>query len=185
MTAKPTKCALWLRVSDASQSTENQLTPLKAFAARNGWQVGPVYRLDGASAYGDAETTRAAIERALRDGRAGKFSILVVWALDRLSRQGVESTFRTIRKFREANVQVVSVMEPWCGTGEAGELMMAIASWMAEQESARRSERVKAGIARRKADGLPVGRQPGARDLKPRKRSGYVKRWEREREAIS
>ena len=33
-------------------------------------------------------------------------------------------------------------------------------------------------LARRKADGQPVGRQQGTRDRKPRKRSGYVAAWE-------
>lgn len=39
-------------------------------------------------------------------------------------------------------------------------------------------ERVKAGLARRKAEGLPIGRLPGAKDVAPRKRSGYVAAWE-------
>ena len=38
----------------------------------------------------------------------------------------------------------------------------AFAGWMAERESARRGERIKAGLARRQAEGKPVGRQPGA-----------------------
>jgi hypothetical protein len=48
-----------------------------------------------------------------------------------------------------------------------------------------RSERIKAGLERRKASGLPVGRAVGARDRKPRKRSGYFKRWEEERQRAS
>ena len=51
----------------------------------------------------------------------------------------------------------------------------------AEDESRLRGERTKAGIARRRAEGKPVGRQPGATDRKPRQRSGYLARFERER----
>ena len=40
-----------------------------------------------------------------------------------------------------------------------------------------------AGLERRRTEGKPVGRQPGAADKKPRRRSGYVVRWERERRA--
>jgi DNA invertase Pin-like site-specific DNA recombinase len=54
---------------------------------------------------------------------------------------------------------------------------------MAHQESTRRSQGIKAGLARRQAEGKPVGRQPGSADKKPRQRSGYVARWERERAA--
>jgi len=56
-----------------------------------------------------------------------------------------------------------------------------VMAWVARMESQRRSERVRAGLARRRAQGLPVGRQPGAKDTRPRKRSGYVARWERDR----
>jgi DNA invertase Pin-like site-specific DNA recombinase len=49
---------------------------------------------------------------------------------------------------------------------------------MAERESARRSERIRAGLERRRAEGLPVGRQPGAADKGPRKRADYVASWE-------
>jgi hypothetical protein len=45
---------------------------------------------------------------------------------------------------------------------------------LARYESQRRSERTRAGLARRKAEGLPIGRRPGATDKKPRKRSGYL-----------
>ena len=50
----------------------------------------------------------------------------------------------------------------------------------AERESARRSERVKAGLARRAAEGKPIGGKPGRKDKKPRRRSGYVKAREPE-----
>jgi DNA invertase Pin-like site-specific DNA recombinase len=49
---------------------------------------------------------------------------------------------------------------------------------MAERELARRCERIRAGLAKRKAKGLPVGGQPGRKDKQPRKRSGYVAAWE-------
>ena len=56
---------------------------------------------------------------------------------------------------------------------------MAFAGWMEEQESRRRSERLKAGLARRKAEGLPVGGQlvHRGKDRKPRKKDGYMRAW--------
>jgi DNA invertase Pin-like site-specific DNA recombinase len=51
------------------------------------------------------------------------------------------------------------------------DVLLAFAGWMAEQESKRKSDRVKAGIARRKAEGKPFGgRKPGSKDRKPRAR---------------
>jgi len=47
-----------------------------------------------------------------------------------------------------------------------------------EEEFRCRSERIKAGLARRKAEGLPIGRKQGAVDSKRRRRSGYIAAWE-------
>jgi DNA invertase Pin-like site-specific DNA recombinase len=95
--------------------------------------------------------------------------------LDRLTRGGVEDTLRLIRKLRERNVTLVSVQEPWLnGSAEVTDLLVAFAAWMAQQESARRSERIRAGLARRKAQGGHVGRKPGAHDSRPRRTAGYV-----------
>ena len=74
---------------------------------------------------------------------------------------------------------MVSVKESWLnGSPEVQDILIAFAGGMAERESARRSERIRAGLARRQAEGKPVGRQPGAADKKPRKRTGYVAAWE-------
>jgi DNA invertase Pin-like site-specific DNA recombinase len=77
----------------------------------------------------------------------------------------------------------VSLQEPWTDvSGATQELLTAVMGWVAHMESHRRSARVKAGLERHRREGLPVGRQPGAKDTGQRKRSGYVARWERERE---
>ena len=74
--------------------------------------------------------------------------------------------------------------EQWVeAAAELRELMLSVLAWAAKFESSRRSERIKAGLVRRKAKGLPVGRQPGAKDKRRRKRSGYVARWEASRVA--
>lgn len=73
----------------------------------------------------------------------------------------------------------VSVQESWLiGAPDVQDVLVAFAGWMARQESDRRSERTKAALAKRKAQGLPVGRVRGAGDRKPRRRSGYVAAWE-------
>jgi DNA invertase Pin-like site-specific DNA recombinase len=78
---------------------------------------------------------------------------------------------------------VWSLKEPWTETADPrlAELLSALYAWMAAEEPRRRSERVKTGLARRKAEGKPIGRRAGSPDRKPRRRSGYYARWERER----
>jgi len=175
------RCAIWARVSKDEQESGNQLGQLRAEAARRGLEVTAEYVLDGLSAWTGAH--REQLRQALDDARAGRYEILLVWALDRLERGGIEPTLRVMRQLRERGIQVVSLQEPWTDAGgEMQELLTAIVAWMARMESQRRSERVRAGLDRRRAQGLPVGRQAGAKDRRPRKRSGYVARWERERQ---
>jgi putative DNA-invertase from lambdoid prophage Rac len=175
------RAAIWARVSTDDQDTGNQLAELRAWAQRRGLDVVREYVLDGASAWKGQH--RDQLGQALADARTGGYDVLLCWALDRLSREGVEATLGLLRRFHAAGAPVWSLREPWTETADPSmaELLAAIYAWMARAESARRSERVRAGLARRKAAGLPVGRQPGAADRKPRKRSGYVARYERER----
>jgi len=142
------------------------------------------YVLDGLSAWTGAH--REQLRQALDGARRGEYDVLLCWALDRLERGGIEPTLRVMRQVRDASVQVISLQEPWTGAGgEMQELLTAIIAWVARMESQRRSERVRAGLARRKAYGLPVGRQPGATDRRPRERSGYYAEQERRRDARS
>jgi putative DNA-invertase from lambdoid prophage Rac len=176
------RCAIWARVSTDEQETANQLAELRTWASNRGMEVAVEYVLDGTSAWNGMH--REHLRQALDDARRGRYDVLLVWALDRLSREGIEATLSVMRQFSERGVAVWSLRESWTETSDphVRELITAIMAWVARMESQRRSERTKAGLARRKAEGLPVGRQPGAKDSRPRKRSGYVARWERERE---
>ena len=180
----PSRCALWARVSTDDQDTGYQLAELRAWAGRRGLDIAAEYVLDGASAWKGQHCDQLA--HALADARTGRYDVLLVWALDRLSREGVEATLGLLRRFHAAGAPVWSLREPWTETADPSmaELLAAIYAWMACAESARRSERVRAGLERRRRDGKPVGRPPGATDKRPRKRSGYVARWERQRDAM-
>ena len=62
-----------------------------------------------------------------------EFDCLVTWALDRLSREGVAQTFDHIKTLRGYGVEYVSFSEPhFRTTGPAGELMIAVAAWIAD-----------------------------------------------------
>jgi DNA invertase Pin-like site-specific DNA recombinase len=179
-TTSSTSAGLWLRVSSGEQVTDNQVPELESFAAHHGYAETARYTVtDSAWKDGGGAEYRQALGQALNDAWAGRFGVLAVWSLDRIVRGSAEDALRIFRQFRERGCTVVSVKESWLnGSPEVQELLISFAGWMAGRESERRSERTKAGLARRKAAGLPVGRKPGSRDLKPRKRSGYVASWE-------
>jgi DNA invertase Pin-like site-specific DNA recombinase len=146
----------------------------------HGYQIAERYQVsDSAWKNGGGPEYKAELQRALDDAHAGRFSVLVVWALDRIVRNGAEDALRIIRQFRERGATVVSVKESWLnGSPEVQDILVSFAGWMAQMESDRKSERIRAGLERRRAAGLPVGRQAGTKDKKARKRSGYVAAWE-------
>lgn len=177
-TGRPVRAAIWERVSTAEQETANQTPDIDRLAAHRGYVIAERYELHQ-SAWSDNAAYRAKLAEVLAAAHRGEFDVLIVWALDRLSRQGAEPLLRIVRKLKEANVILVSCQEDWLsGSAETQELMVSIFGWLAGQESRRRSERVKAALARRKAAGKPVGRQAGATDRRKRLRSGYVASWE-------
>lgn len=175
--------AVWYRVSTGHQDSDNQIPDVEQFAAHHGYEIAATYTIsDTAGKNGGGAGYGKTLQRALDDAHAGKFEVLVIWALDRIVRDdesGAEAALRIFRQFRQRGCMVVSVKESWLnGSPEVQDILIAFAGWMAERESARRSERIKAGLARRRAEGKAVGRQAGAKDKGKRKRSGYVKSWE-------
>jgi len=73
---------------------------------------------------------------------------------------------------------------PWVcpeAPGAMGEVLYAIAGWVAKMESERRSERTKAGLARAISQGTKLGRPTGSKDAGKRKRTGYLLRYANKR----
>ncbi|GAC1699973.1 MAG: hypothetical protein NVS9B4_00470 [Candidatus Acidiferrum sp.] len=152
-----TVCAIYGRVStkDKGQDVANQLLQLREYCARNNWTIREEY-IDYESA---KSGERAAFKRLFVDASRRLFDVVLVWALDRFTREGVYETFGYIQKLTATGVQFESYSEAhFRTTGPAGELMIAIAAWIAKQERLRISERTKAGVQRAKSQGKHCGR---------------------------
>lgn len=167
-----------MRVSknDDSQNTENQKEPLKKMAESLGLKVVGEYT-DMASG---GNSNRPQFQQMLQDARERKFGLILVWSLDRFSREGISNTLHYLEGLKQAQVGLKSLQEGWLDTsGEGmGQLLIAIFSWLAKQERQRISERTKAGLQRAKLGGKKLGRQNGSKDKGRRKRSGYLLRWQ-------
>ena len=169
------KAAIWARVSDPNQETENQVAQLYEWAQSRQLEVAKVYRA-AASAWKGAH--RKCLSEVYNDARLGVFQVIIVWALDRISREGPLATLEIVHELGRRDVEVWSYQEPWVETGgPARELLLSVAGWVAEQESWRRSERTKAGMQRARAQGKRIGRPPGSRDRRRRKKAGYFRRY--------
>ncbi len=153
------RTALYLRVSTDTQTVDNQKV-LSEMAEHRGWTI--------VKGYSEEETAwkaghQAELSNLLEDARKGKFDIVLVWALDRLCREGSLAILSLVDRLHKYGVKVISYQESWTeAPGELAELLYAIAGWVARMESQRRSERTKAGMARVKKfgskSGKPIGR---------------------------
>ena len=154
------KAATYARVStgDGRQESENQLSQLRQFALARDWEVVADY-IDHESG---GKADRAEFWRMFADAARRKFDLVLVWALDRLTREGVAETFEYIKRLTSNGVQFVSFTdEHFRTTGPAGELMIAVAAWIAKQERLRISQRVRAGLDRARTNGTRSGNQIG------------------------
>jgi DNA invertase Pin-like site-specific DNA recombinase len=172
---------LYLRVSTTEQNVDNQLPALEAYADSRGWQIVEVYQ-ENESAWKSGHQKELA--RLLADCRNGRHrvDVVLVWALDRLSREGAAAILNLVNTFKAYGVRVISYQESWTeAPGAIGEVLYAIAGWVAKMESERRSERTKAGLARAIASGKRLGRPAGSKDGGKRKRTGYLLRYANKR----
>jgi DNA invertase Pin-like site-specific DNA recombinase len=158
-----TKIALYARVSkDETSSTgqlqdpENQLQPMRKFCEAMNWEISKEFvdRASGGSA------NRPEFQSMLSEVRQRHFDIVLVWALDRFSREGMTNTLAYIKQLKEYKTGLKSLQESWLDTSQEGvaELLLAIFSWVAKEEKRKISERTKAGLAKLKAKGIKLGR---------------------------
>jgi DNA invertase Pin-like site-specific DNA recombinase len=165
------KYAIYVRISTDEQDMTNQIETLKTFAylQNNNITITKIYKdiMTGGSA------NRPEFRQMLFDARLKKFDTIIIWSLDRFSREGINNTLSYLKRLKQQNIAIKSLQEPWLDTTQEGigELLIAIFSWVAQQERKRISERTKTGLINAKN----VGKR--GKDKKPRNRLGYYQRW--------
>ncbi|GEM_PF-430547 len=142
------------------QDTENQLLELRAYVIAQKWEA--VEYID----YETGKTSdRDSFRRLFEDASRKKFDVVVTWALDRMSREGIGETFDHLKRLKQYGVRYESYTEPqFRTTGPFGEifaeLLIALAAWMAKMERLKISERTVAGLERARKEGRVGGRRP-------------------------
>ena len=138
--------AVYLRVSTDEQTIDNQRPELERVAEARGLVIVATY-----AEHASAARRRPAFDRMMTDARRGTFEVLLVWSLDRFGRS-MAGNVNDALALDDAGVTLISVREPWLDTGgPVRDLLLAIFSWVAEQELRRLVERTRAGIERARA----------------------------------
>ena len=150
------RCAIYARVSTPEQRIDNQLYDLRQFAIQRGYEVASEYTDVGVSG---SKARRPGLDAMLKDARKRRFAVVIVAAFDRLARS-TKHFLSVVDELDALSIEFVSRRENIDTHGAMGRLFLTIISSIAELEADLIKERIRAGMRRRKLEGLPVGRQP-------------------------
>jgi DNA invertase Pin-like site-specific DNA recombinase len=154
------RAAIYARVStqDKGQTPDNQLLQLRAWCERMGHPV--------AREYVEHENGGKGIEyrkqlAAMFAGAARReFDLLLVWSLDRFSREGMATTVGYLQRLASHGVAFRSFTEEHLSTENelVRNILLATLSSLAKLEREKISQRTKSGLERARARGKLLGR---------------------------
>ncbi|MFC1892828.1 recombinase family protein [Chloroflexota bacterium] len=104
------KVVIYARVSTGEQDADNQIAQLNSWSRSRGWEIAGIYR-ENESAWKNGHQRELA--RLLDDARKRRFDAVLVWALDRLSREGPLAILTLVNRLKNCGVKVVSYQESW------------------------------------------------------------------------
>ena len=149
------RCVIYGRISTPDQHLDTQLYPLRELAARRGFEIVQEYT----DTVSGSKSRRPGLDALLADAHRRKFGVVLIVAFDRLARS-VRHFLSIVDELNDLGVDIVSARENIDTSGAMGRMFITIVGSMAELERSLIVERIRAGMRRRKLDGLRCGRAP-------------------------
>jgi DNA invertase Pin-like site-specific DNA recombinase len=152
-----TRVAIYSRVStrDKGQDAENQLRQLREFCGKQGYEIVAEFVDYASGKSSDRDAFREMFSAASRR----EFDVVLFWALDRFSREGVFDTLQHLQRLTSYGVGYRSFTEAYLDScGMFRDAAIGILACIAKQERVRLSERTVAGLERARAQGRVGGR---------------------------
>ena len=155
------RVAIYGRVSTfgKGQDTENQARLLREYCANNNHEI--IAEITETISGGKKTEERRGMQELFRLCHQKRVDLVLFFALDRLTRRGVRDTLDILSYFDGCGVKWHSYSEPYLSTACGGvftEALVSILAALAKQEKQRISERVTAALAKKKAQGMKLGR---------------------------
>ncbi len=161
MTDKKLKAAIYARVSSTDQNPEAQLTELREYANKRGFEI---YREYVDYVTGDFKKRKRSKKQKgqayldlMEDARKRKIDCVLVWKYDRFARS-LSVLITDLEEFNNLGVDFISYTQNIDTTTPIGRLFYNVIGSFAEFERETIVERVKAGLANAKAKGIQLGR---------------------------
>ena len=156
---KSKQVALYARVStkDKGQDVENQLAQLREFCERQGYEIHGEYMDDESGTKGKRE--RSGFARLFEDAGKRKFDVVLVWSLDRFTREGISKTIFYLQQLDGLGVNFKSYTEQYLDTDNEliRHVVLGMLAYFAKLQREKISENTKSALARRKAQGVKLG----------------------------
>ena len=159
------RVGLYPRVSGHEQednySIPDQIDRMQKYCESRDWMVYKIYTDSG---YSGSNMDRPGLQDMIRDVKAGKLDMVLVYKLDRLSRSQKETLFLIEDVFQKNNVAFTSITENFDTSTPFGMAMMGILAVFAQLERSKITERTMNGKDSRAKEGkwhggkwIPIG----------------------------
>ncbi len=155
------RTAIYARVSTQDQNPQMQIRELRSYAKARGFKIVHEF-VDRESGI---KEDRAELGKLWQAVRARDVDIVLVWKFDRFARS-TKQLVEALDEFKHLGVDFISQTEQIDTSSPTGKVLFTMVSAFAEFERELMSERVRAGIARARAQGKPHGRAPFSEDKK-------------------
>ena len=147
--------ALYARCSTIlKQDPEHQLVPVREFAKQRGFSIYNEY-IDRASG---TKEHRKSLDEMIAEARRGKFKHIVIYALDRLSRD-TRHTLNLLHELSEYGVTIISLRESLDFSSAVGRAFLSIMSVVSALERDLLAERIKTALAVKKLQAEAKGQR--------------------------
>lgn len=148
------RVAVYCRVSTNEQTTRNQKRDLLRYCESRKWDVAQVFEDSGVSG---SVNVRPALDTLMKQARQHRFDGVLVWRFDRFARS-TQHLLAALQEFQSLGIEFISFTEGIDTSTPMGKLIYTFIAGIAEFERSLIQERVRAGLARAKAEGIHCGR---------------------------
>jgi DNA invertase Pin-like site-specific DNA recombinase len=152
------RAALYVRVSQDSQTVENQLLVLTEVARRSGWTVVHTFSDEGVSG-AKGRDKRPGYDALLKAVARHEVQIVAAWSVDRLGRS-LPDLVAFLSDIQARGCDLYLHQQAIDTSTPSGRMLFQMLGVFAEFERAMIVSRVVAGQARAKAKGIRIGRPP-------------------------
>ncbi len=167
------RVAIYARVSTNGQTVTNQLRELRQVAKRQGWKVVEEF-IDRGVSGAKGRAHRLQFDRLCKAATRREFDLIMSWSVDRLGRS-LQHLVTFLHDIHAKGVDLYLHQQGIDTTTPSGKMLFQMCGVFAEFERSMIQERVKAGLARARAQGKKLGRPRVAASIERKVHAGRIK----------